>query len=47
MPRRYRPTRRSVEPDIRYDSEIVSFFINKVMRAGKKEHGASPGVWRL
>jgi small subunit ribosomal protein S7 len=36
MPRRYRPTRRVVEPDIRYDSEIVSFFINKVMRAGKK-----------
>ncbi len=36
MPRRYRPARRVVEPDIRYNSEIVAFFINKVMRAGKK-----------
>ena len=36
MPRRYRPARRVVDPDIRYNSEMVSFFINKVMRAGKK-----------
>jgi small subunit ribosomal protein S7 len=36
MPRRYRPERRIPEPDIKYNSEIVSAFINKVMRDGKK-----------
>lgn len=36
MPRRYRPERRSVEPDIRYNSERVSRFVNKVMRDGKR-----------
>ncbi|MCD6302999.1 MAG: 30S ribosomal protein S7 [Anaerolineae bacterium] len=36
MPRRYRPERRSVEPDIRYNSERVSRFVNKVMRGGKR-----------
>ncbi len=36
MPRRYRPPRRKVEPDIRYNSELVARFINKVMKGGKK-----------
>ncbi|HHS96635.1 MAG TPA: 30S ribosomal protein S7 [Chloroflexi bacterium] len=36
MPRRYRPPRRKVEPDIRYNSELVARFINKVMKDGKK-----------
>ncbi len=36
MPRRYRPERRVIEPDVKYNSEIVSAFINKVMVAGKK-----------
>lgn len=36
MPRRYRPERRIPEPDLRYNSEVVSAFINKVMRDGKK-----------
>lgn len=36
MPRRYRPTPRKVAPDIRYNSELVAKFINKVMRRGKK-----------
>lgn len=36
MPRRYRPPKRQVEPDIRYNSPLVSQFINKLMRKGKK-----------
>ncbi|MGI6379608.1 MAG: 30S ribosomal protein S7 [Anaerolineae bacterium] len=36
MPRRYRPERRKVEPDIRYSSERVARFVNKVMRDGKR-----------
>ncbi len=36
MPRRYRPPRRKVEPDLRYNSELVARFINKVMKDGKK-----------
>jgi len=36
MPRRNRPPRRAVTPDIRYNSENVSRLINKVMKGGKK-----------
>ena len=36
MPRRYRPERRQVKPDLRYNSELVSVFVNKVMKNGKK-----------
>lgn len=36
MPRRYRSPRREVEPDLRYNSELVAQFINKLMRNGKK-----------
>ncbi|HUV93660.1 MAG TPA: 30S ribosomal protein S7 [Anaerolineae bacterium] len=36
MPRRYRPPRRVVEPDLRYNSELLAAFINKVMQRGKK-----------
>ncbi|PJF37485.1 MAG: 30S ribosomal protein S7 [Candidatus Thermofonsia Clade 1 bacterium] len=36
MPRRYRPKRRPVLPDIRYNSVMVSMFINRMMRRGKK-----------
>jgi small subunit ribosomal protein S7 len=36
MPRRYRPPRREVAPDVRYNSELVARLINKVMRCGKK-----------
>jgi len=36
MPRRYRPPRRKVKPDLRYNSELVARFINKVMKDGKK-----------
>lgn len=36
MPRRYRPPKRKIEPEIRYNSVIVAQFINKLMRGGKK-----------
>ncbi len=36
MPRRYRPARRSVTPDPRYNSEVVARFINRLMKDGKK-----------
>jgi small subunit ribosomal protein S7 len=36
MPRRYRPPKREVEPDVRYNSVMVARFINGVMKAGKK-----------
>ncbi len=36
MPRRYRPPKREVEPDVRYNSVMVARLINKVMKDGKK-----------
>ena len=36
MPRRFRPEKRAVEPDLRYGSIHVSMFINRLMRDGKK-----------
>jgi len=36
MPRRYRPEKREVEPDLKYDNKHVSMFINRLMRDGKK-----------
>jgi len=36
MPRRYRPPKRKVEPDARYNSVLVARFINSVMKKGKK-----------
>lgn len=36
MPRRYRPQRRPVLPDIRYNSVLVGMFINRMMYSGKK-----------
>ncbi len=36
MPRRNRPPKREVERDIKYNSELVSRFINKLMERGKK-----------
>jgi len=40
MPRRYRPPRRQVEPDVRYNSVMVARFINKIMKKGKKSLAA-------
>lgn len=36
MPRRYRPEKREVAPDLRYDSVRVAMFVNRMMRDGKK-----------
>lgn len=36
MPRRYRPPRREVRPDLKYNSELVARFINRLMQKGKK-----------
>ena len=36
MPRRYRPEKRAVEPDLRYGSVQVAMFVNRLMRGGKK-----------
>lgn len=36
MPRRYRPPRREITPDPRFGSELLTQFVNKLMRGGKK-----------
>ncbi|MFQ5946697.1 MAG: 30S ribosomal protein S7 [Anaerolineae bacterium] len=36
MPRRDRPARRRPAPDPKFDSELLSRFINRVMQGGKK-----------
>jgi small subunit ribosomal protein S7 len=36
MPRRYRPEKREVEPDLRHNSVYVSMFVNRLMHDGKK-----------
>jgi small subunit ribosomal protein S7 len=36
MPRRYRPSKREVSPDIRYNSVLIEKFINRMMIGGKK-----------
>ncbi|MEA3341711.1 MAG: 30S ribosomal protein S7 [Chloroflexota bacterium] len=36
MPRRYRPPKRKVEPDVRYNSATVARLINRIMKYGKK-----------
>ncbi len=41
MPRRNRPPRRRVAPDERYNSELVSRFINRLMLHGKKSVATS------
>jgi small subunit ribosomal protein S7 len=36
MPRRYRPEKRDIEPDLRFDNLHIAMFINRLMRDGKK-----------
>jgi len=36
MPRRNRPPRREIEPDIKYNSAMVARFINRLMICGKR-----------
>jgi small subunit ribosomal protein S7 len=40
MPRRYCPPKRSVAPDVRYQSVMVARFINSLMRDGKRSTAA-------
>jgi small subunit ribosomal protein S7 len=40
MPRRYRPPKRKVKPDVRHNSAVVSQLINRVMREGRKSTAA-------
>jgi small subunit ribosomal protein S7 len=41
MPRRYRPIKRPVLPDSRYNNIYVSMIINRMMRGGKKSIAVS------
>jgi small subunit ribosomal protein S7 len=41
MPRRYRPEKREIQPDVRYNSVQVQSFINRVMQRGKKSVAAT------
>jgi small subunit ribosomal protein S7 len=41
MPRRNRPPKREIAPDFKYNSVLVSRFINKLMRQGKKSKAES------
>lgn len=36
MPRRFSPEKREVDPDLKYNSEHVAMFINRLMADGKK-----------
>lgn len=36
MPRRFRPEKRIVEPDLKYNNTNVSMFVNRLMKDGKK-----------
>lgn len=36
MPRRYRPQKRKIKPDARYNNVHLQSFINRVMKRGKK-----------
>ena len=40
MPRRYRPPKREIKPDVKYNNEMVAKFINKLMRGGKRSLAA-------
>jgi len=40
MPRRNRPPKRQIAPDVRYNSVLVSKFINRMMKGGKKSTAA-------
>ena len=36
MPRRYRPPKREVLPDTKYNNVLVAMFVNRLMEGGKK-----------
>jgi len=39
--RRTKPEKRSIEPDVRYNSTLVANFVNRVMKKGKKSTAVS------
>jgi small subunit ribosomal protein S7 len=41
MPRRYRPEKRKIDPDVRFGNVEVQSFINRVMKKGKKSKATS------
>ena len=41
MPRRLRPPKREVEPDVKYNSVHLSMFVNRMMNGGKKSTARS------
>jgi small subunit ribosomal protein S7 len=41
MSRRYHPSKREIKPDIKHDNVMVTKFINKLMRKGKRSLAAS------
>jgi small subunit ribosomal protein S7 len=41
MPRRYRPEKREIEPDLKYNNVLVAMFINRLMKKGKKSTARS------
>lgn len=41
MPRRFRPEKREVDADLRYDSKRVTMFVNRLMQDGKKSTAQS------
>jgi len=36
MPRRYRPPKREVLPDTKYNNILIAMFVNRLMKGGKK-----------
>jgi small subunit ribosomal protein S7 len=36
MPRRYRPPKREIEPDTRFNNVHITMFVNRMMHGGKK-----------
>ena len=40
MPRRYRPSKREVLPDVKYNNVLVAMFIKRLMKGGKKSVAA-------
>lgn len=41
MPRRYRPEKREIQPDARFNSLHIQAFINRIMQRGKKSTAAT------
>jgi ribosomal protein S7 len=42
--RRTKPERRKIAPDVKYNSELLQHFINRVMKKREKEHRPTSGL---